>query len=121
MSFGQFDSSKILIYTCEISIRSKLESSFSLLKIYINKECKLFNENLTLEYMKYEELSRYVFYFDEDSQEIYSYKDGVLENHVTVMDSFSDYFYNYQAIISTNFTGNPIPDFYVGVVDNIGD
>lgn len=37
------------------------------------------------------------------------------------MDSFSDYFYNYQAIISTNFTGNPIPDFYVGVVDNIGD
>lgn len=63
MSFGQFDSSKILIYTCEISIRSKLESSFSLLKIYINKECKLFNENLTLEYMKYEELSRYVFLF----------------------------------------------------------
>lgn len=121
MSFGQFDSSKILTYTCEISIRSKLESSFSLLKIYINKECKLFKENLTLEYMKYEELSRYVFYFDEDSQEIYSYKDGVLENHVTVMDSFSDYFYNYQAIISTNFTGNPIPDFYVGVVDNIGD
>jgi hypothetical protein len=58
---------------------------------------------------------------DTDHEELYSYKDGVLESNVTIMDPVDDYFYNYIDIQIRNFNDNPIPDFYVGVVDNIGD
>lgn len=60
---------------------------------------------------------------DTDHEELYSYKDGVLESNVTIKDPVpvDDYFYNYIDIQIRNFNDNPIPDFYVGVVDNIGD
>lgn len=32
-----------------------------------------------------------------------------------------NYFYNYIDIQIRNFNDNPIPDFYVGVVDKVGD
>lgn len=37
------------------------------------------------------------------------------------MNPVYDYFYNYIDIQIRNFNDNLIPDFYVGVVDNIGD
>lgn len=38
------------------------------------------------------------------------------------MDPVDNYFYNYQLDIQIrNFNDNPIPDFYVGVVDKVGD
>lgn len=37
------------------------------------------------------------------------------------MDPVDGHFYNYIYILIRNFNDNPIPDFYVGVVDNIGD
>lgn len=62
-----------------------------------------------------------VFYIDSEHEELYSYKDGVLESNVTIMDPVDDYFYNYIDIQIRNFNDNPIPDFYVGVVDKVGD
>lgn len=38
-----------------------------------------------------------------------------------MMDPVDDYFYNYIDIQIRNFNDNPIPDFYVGVVDKVGD
>lgn len=58
---------------------------------------------------------------DSEHEELYSYKDGVLESNVTIMDPVDDYFYNYIDIQIRNFNDNPIPDFYVGVVDKVGD
>lgn len=64
---------------------------------------------------------RYIFYIDSEHKELYSYKDGVLESNVTIMDPVDNYFYNYIDIQIRNFNDNPIPDFYVGVVDKVGD
>lgn len=36
------------------------------------------------------------------------------------MDPVDNYFYNYIDIQIRNFNDNPIPDFYVGVVDKVG-
>lgn len=38
-----------------------------------------------------------------------------------LMDPVDNYFYNYIDIQIRNFNDNPIPDFYVGVVDKVGD
>lgn len=46
---------------------------------------------------------------------------NVLESNVTIMDPVDNYFYNYIDIQIRNFNDNPIPDFYVGVVDKVGD
>lgn len=51
------------------------------------------------------------FYIDSEHEELYSYKDGVLESNVTIMDPVDDYFYNYIDIQIRNFNDNPIPDF----------
>lgn len=67
------------------------------------------------------DLPRYIFYIDSEHEELYSYKDGVLESNVTIMDPVDNYFYNYIDIQIRNFNDNPIPDFYVGVVDKVGD
>lgn len=37
------------------------------------------------------------------------------------MDPVDNYFYNYIDIQIRNFNDNPIPDFYVGVVDKVGE
>ena len=37
------------------------------------------------------------------------------------MDPVDNYFYNYIDSQIRNFNDNPIPDFYVGVVDKVGD
>lgn len=78
----------------------------------------LFNNHLTV---NTQDLPRYIFYIDSEHEELYSYKDGVLESNVTIMDPVDDYFYNYIDIQIRNFNDNPIPDFYVGVVDKVGD
>lgn len=69
----------------------------------------------------FEEQPRYIFYIDSEHDKLYSYKDGVLESNVTIMDLVDNYFYNYIDIQIRNFNDNPIPDFYVGVVDKVGD
>lgn len=101
ISFGEFDLSKVLSNVssnCDIIIRDKSAYTFLLL-----------------------DLPRYIFYIDSEHEELYSYKDGVLESNVTIMDPVDDYFYNYIDIQIRNFNDNPIPDFYVGVVDKVGD
>ena len=83
-----------------------------------HSKCSLFNNHLTV---NTQDLPRYIFYIDSEHEELYSYKDGVLESNVTIMDPVDDYFYNYIDIQIRNFNDNPIPDFYVGVVDKVGD
>ena len=78
----------------------------------------LFNNHLTV---NTQDLPRYIFYIDSEPEELYSYKDGGLESNVTIMDPVDNYFYNYIDIQIRNFSDNPIPDFYVGVVDKVGD
>lgn len=78
----------------------------------------MFNNHLTV---NTQDLPRYIFYIDSEHEEPYSYKDGVLESNVTIMDPVDNYFYNYIDIQIRNFNDNPIPDFYVGVVDKVGD
>lgn len=101
ISFGEFDLSKVL---------SLLSADHS--------KCSLFNNHLTV---NTQDLPRYIFYIDSEHEELYSYKDGVLESNVTIMDPVDNYFYNYIDIQIRNFKDNPIPDFYVGVVDKVGD
>lgn len=103
----------------DIIIRDKSSYTFLLLLLSADhSKCSLFNNHLTV---NAQDLPRYIFYIDSEHEELYSYKDGVLENNVTIMDPVDDYFYNYIDIQIRNFNDNPIPDFYVGVVDNIGD
>jgi len=83
-----------------------------------HSKCSLFNNHLTV---NTQDLPRYIFYIDSEHEELYSYKDGVLESNVTIMDPVDNYFYNYIDIQIRNFNDNPIPDFYVGVVDKVGD
>lgn len=122
ISFGEFDLSKVLSNVssnCDIMIRNKSAYAFLLLPLSADhSECSLFNNHLTV---NTQDLPRYVFYIDYEHEELYSYKDGVLESNVTIMDPVYDYFCNYMDIQIRNFNDNPIPDFYVGVVDNIGD
>ena len=104
---------------CDIIIRDEYAYTFLLLLLSADhSECSLFNNHLTV---NTQDLPRYVFYIDYEHEELYSYKDGVLESNVTIMDPVYNYFYNYIDIQIRNFNDNPIPDFYVGVVDNIGD
>lgn len=122
ISFGEFDLSKVLSNVssnCDIIIRDKSAYTFLLLLLSTDhSKCSLFNNHLTV---NTQDLPRYIFYIDSEHEELYSYKDGVLESNVTIMDPVDDYFYNYIDIQIRNFNDNPIPDFYVGVVDNIGD
>lgn len=108
ISFGEFDLSKVLSNV----------SSLLLLLSADHSKCSLFNNHLTV---NTQDLPRYIFYIDSEHEELYSYKDGVLESNVTIMDPVDDYFYNYIDIQIRNFNDNPIPDFYVGVVDKVGD
>lgn len=104
---------------CDIIIRDESAYTFLLLLLSADhSECSLFNNHLTV---NTQDLPRYVFYIDYKHEELYSYKDGVLESNVTIMDPVYNYFYNYVDIQIRNFNDNPIPDFYVGVVDDIGD
>lgn len=122
ISFGEFDLSKVLLNVssnCDIIIRDESAYTFLLLLLSADhSECSLFNNHLTV---NTQDLPRYVFYIDYKHEELYSYKDGVLESNVTIMDPVYNYFYNYVDIQIRNFNDNPIPDFYVGVVDDIGD
>lgn len=122
ISFGEFDLSKVLSNVssnCDIKIRDKSAYIFLLLFLSADhSECSLFNNHLTV---NTQDLPRYIFYIDSEHEELYSYKDGVLESNVTIMDPVDDYFYNYIDIQIRNFNDNPIPDFYVGVVDKVGD
>lgn len=122
ISFGEFDLSKTLLNVSsnfDIIIRDKSAYTFLLLLLSADhSECSLFNNHLTV---NTQDLPRYVFYIDYEHEELYSYKDGVLESNVTIMNPVYDYFYNYVDIQIRNFSNNPIPDFYIGVVDDIGD
>lgn len=122
ISFGEFDLSKVLLNVssnCDIIIRDESAYTFLLLLLSADhSECSLFNNHLTV---NTQDLPRYVFYIDYKHEELYSYKDGVLESNVTIMDPVDNYFYNYIDIQIRNFNDNPIPDFYVGVVDKVGD
>lgn len=122
ISFGEFDLSKVLLNVssnCDIIIRDESAYTFLLLLLSADhSECSLFNNHLTV---NTQDLPRYVFYIDYKHEELYSYKDGGLESNVTIMDPVYNYFYNYVDIQIRNFNDNPIPDFYVGVVDDIGD
>lgn len=60
-----------------------------------HSKCSLFNNHLTV---NTQDLPRYIFYIDSEHEELYSYKDGVLESNVTIMDPVDDYFYNYLEI-----------------------
>lgn len=122
ISFGEFDLSKVLLNVssnCDIIIRDESAYTFLLLLLSADhSECSLFNNHLTV---NTQDLPRYVFYIDYEHKELYSFKDGVFERNVTIMNSVYNYFYNYVDIQIRNFNDNPIPDFYVGVVDDIGD
>lgn len=122
ISFGEFDLSKVLLNVssnCDIIIRDKSAYTFLLLLLSADhSKCGLFNNHLTV---NTQDLPRYIFYIDSEHEELYSYKDGVLESNVTIMDPVDNYFYNYIDIQIRNFNDNPIPDFYVGVVDKVGD
>lgn len=122
ISFGEFDLSKVLSNVssnCDIIIRDKSAYTFLLLLLSADhSKCSLFNNHLTV---NTQDLPRYIFHIDSKHEELYSYKDGVLESNVTIMAPVDDYFYNYIDIQIRNFNDNPIPDFYVGVVDNIGN
>lgn len=122
ISFGEFDLSKVLSNVSsnhDIAIRDKFEYTFLLLILSADhSECSLFHNHLTV---NTQDLPRYIFYIDSEHEELYSYKDGVLESNVTIMDPVDNYFYNYIDIQIRNFNDNPIPDFYVGVVDKVGD
>ena len=122
ISFGEFDLSKVLSNVssnCDIIIRDKSPYTFPLLLLSADySKCSLFNNHLTV---NTQDLPRYIFYIDSEHKELYSYKDGVLESNVTIMDPVDNYFYNYIDIQIRNFNDNPIPDFYVGVVDKVGD
>lgn len=122
ISFGEFDLSKVLSNVSSdryIMIRDKFSYTFLLLLLSADhSECILFNNNLTV---NTQDLPRYIFYIDSEHKELYSYKDGVLESNVTIMDPVDNYFYNYVDIQIINFNDNPIPDFYVGVIDKVGD
>ena len=122
ISFGEFDLSKVLFNVssnCDIIIRDKSACTFLLLLLSADySKCSLFNNHLTV---NTQDLPRYIFYIDSEHKELYSYKDGVLESNVTIMDPVDNYFYNYIDIQIRNFNDNPIPDFYVGVVDKVGD
>lgn len=122
ISFGEFDLSEVLLNVssnCDIIIRDEFAYTFLLLLLSADhSECSLFNNHLTV---NTQDLPRHVFYIDYKHEELYSYKDGVLESNVTIMDPVYNYFYNYVDIQIRNFNDNPIPDFYVGVVDDIGD
>lgn len=112
ISFGEFDLSKVL---------SNVSSNRDILLLLLyadHSKCSLFNSHLTV---NTQDLPRYIFYIDSEHEELYSYKDGVLESNVTIMDPVDNYFYNYIDIQIRNFNDNPIPDFYVGVVDKVGD
>lgn len=103
----------------DIIIRDKSAYTFLLLLLSADhSKCSLFNNHLTV---NTQDLPRYIFYIDSEHKELYSYKDGVLESNVTIMDPVDNYFYNYIDIQIRNFNDNPIPDFYVGVVDKVGD
>lgn len=122
ISFGEFDLSKVLPNASSdrnIIIRDKSPYTFLLLLLSADhSKCSLFNNHLTV---NTQDLPRYIFYIDSEHKELYSYKDGVLESNVTIMDSVDNFFYNYTDIQIRNFNENPIPDFYVGVVDRAGD
>lgn len=122
ISFGEFDLSKVLSNVssnCDIIIRDESACTFLLLLLSADySKCSLFNNHLTV---NTQDLPRYIFYIDSEHKELYSYKDGVLESNVTIMDLVDNYFYNYIDIRIRNFNDNPIPDFYVGVVDKVGD
>lgn len=122
ISFGEFDLSKVLSNASsnrDIVIRDKSPYVFPLLLLSADhSKLSLFNNRLTV---NTQDSPRYIFYIDSEHEELYSYKDGVLESNVTITDSVDNFFYNYIDIQIRNFNGNPIPDFYVGVVDNIGD
>lgn len=122
ISFGEFDLSKVLSNVSsnrDIIIRDKSAYTFLLLLLSADhSECSLFNNQLTV---NTQDLPRYIFYIDSEHKELYSYKDGVLESNVTMMGPVDNYFYNYIDIQIRNFNDNPIPDFYVGVVDKVGD
>lgn len=112
ISFGEFDLSKVLS-----NVSSNRDIIIRVLSADHSK-CSLFNNHLTV---NTQDLPRYIFYIDSEHEELYSYKDGVLESNVTIMDPVDNYFYNYIDIQIRNFNDNPIPDFYVGVVDKVGD
>lgn len=122
ISFGEFDLSKVLLNAssnCDIMIKDGSAYTFLLLLLSADhSECSLFNNHLTV---NTQDLPRYVFYIDYEHKELYSFKDGVLEHNTTIMNSVYNYFYNYVDIQIRNFKDNPIPYFYVGVVDDIGD
>lgn len=122
IGFGEFDLSKVLSNVssnCDIIIRDKSSYTFLLLLLSADhSKCSLFNNHLTV---NTQDLPRYIFYIDSEHEELYSYKDGVLESNVTIMDPVDNYFYNYIDIQIRNFNDNPIPDFYVGVVDKVED
>lgn len=122
ISFGEFDLSKVLSNVSsnrDIIIRDKSPYTFLLLLLSADhSKLILFNDCLTV---NTQDLPRYIFYIDSEHEELYSYKDGVLEGNVAIMDPVDNYFYNYTDIQIRNFNDNPIPDFYVGVVDKVGD
>lgn len=122
ISFGEFDLSKILSNVssnCDIMIGDESAYTFRLFLLSADySKCSLFNNHLTV---NTQDLPRYIFYIDSEHKELYSYKDGVLGSNVTMMDPVDNYFYNYIDIQIRNFNDNPIPDFYVGVVDKAGD
>jgi hypothetical protein len=122
IGFGEFDLSKVLSNVssnCDIMIRDKSAYTFLLLLLSDDySKCSLFNNHLTV---NTQDLPRYIFYIDSEHKELYSYKDGVLESNVKMMDPVDNYFYNYIDIQIRNFNDNPIPYFYVGVVDKVGD
>lgn len=82
-----------------------------------NTEFRLFDEIPML----IQDISKYVFYADESDSTLYAYEDGSLVSKITTTTPFVDFFCYYQDLENQNFVGNPIPDFYVGVVDKVGD
>ena len=122
ISFGEFDLSKVLpnvSSNCDIGIRDESVYTFILLLLSADySKCSLFNNHLTV---NTQDLPRYIFYIDSEHKVLYSYKDGFLESYVKIMDPVDNHFYNYTDIQIRNFNDNPIPDFYIGVVDKVGD